>query len=114
MHPEDAKRLRVEDKQLVDVTTATGKVRLPARLLKDLQIGTVALPHGWGHQSSGLNVAKKTKGVNVNILAADGPDKIDPVSGMSNLTGFYVEVIPAKGEQAGHSWSGLEQDQLKI
>jgi anaerobic selenocysteine-containing dehydrogenase len=114
VHPEDAMRIGVEDKQLVDVVTETGKVRLPIKLLKDLQVGTVALPHGWGHQSSGLNVAKKTKGVNVNILAADGPDKIDPVSGMANLTGFYVEVIPAKGEQAENSWSGLKEDELII
>ncbi len=114
VHPKDATRLGIEDKQLVDVITETGKVRVAARLLKDLQVGTVALPHGWGHQSSGLKVAKKTKGVNVNILAADGPDKIDPVSGMANLTGFYVEVIPAKGEQAEHSWSGLEADALEM
>lgn len=114
LHPEDATRIGLEDKQLVDVISETGKVRLPVRLLKDLQVGTVAMPHGWGHQSSGLNVAKKTKGVNVNILAADGPDKIDPVSGMANLTGFYVEVIPAKGEQAEHSWSGLKEDELII
>ena len=114
MHPEDATKLGVADKQLVDVSTETGTVRLPARLLKDLQIGTVALPHGWGHQSSRLNVAKKTKGVNVNILAADGPDKIDPISGMANLTGFYVEVKPAEGDQAEASWSGLEADKLEI
>lgn len=114
VHPEDATRIGAEDKQLVDVISETGKVRLPVRLLKDIQVGTVAMPHGWGHQSSGLNVAKKTKGVNVNILAADGPDKIDPVSGMANLTGFYVEVIPAKGEQAEHSWSGFKEDELII
>ena len=71
--------------------------------------GTVALPHGWGHQSTHMNVANKTKGVNVNILVADGPDQLEKVSGMVKLTGILVEIKPAEGLQA-NSWSGLEQD----
>jgi len=114
VHPDDAKLLNIVDKQLVDVTSSAGQVRVPVRFLSDLQQGTVALPHGWGHQSSLLSVAKKTKGVNVNILASDGPDKIDPISGMANLTGIYVDIKPAAGEIAENSWSGLEQDALKI
>jgi anaerobic selenocysteine-containing dehydrogenase len=98
----------------VDVTSSAGQVRIPVKLLSDLQPGTVALPHGWGHQSSLLSVAKKTKGVNVNILASDGPEKIDPISGMANLTGIYVDVKPAEGELVENSWSGLEGDVLKI
>jgi hypothetical protein len=71
--------------------------------------GTVALPHGWGHQHAvGLSVASKTRGVNVNLLAADGPDRIEKVSGMAHLSGFLVDVRPAAGEQ-GHDWSGIAQ-----
>jgi anaerobic selenocysteine-containing dehydrogenase len=114
IHPKDAYERGIENKQLVDVTSAAGQVRVQVKFLNDLQRGTVALPHGWGHQSSLLSVAKKTKGVNVNILAADGPDKIDPISGMANLTGIYVEVKPAAGKRAENSWSGLEKDALNI
>jgi anaerobic selenocysteine-containing dehydrogenase len=114
IHPEDAAERGIENKQLVDVISETGQVRIQTKFLKDLQRGTVALPHGWGHQSSLLSVARQTKGVNVNILAADGPDKIDPISGMANLTGIYVDIKPAKGDLAHNSWSGLEQDTLKI
>jgi hypothetical protein len=67
----------------------------------------VALPHGWGHQQSGLNVAGKTRGVNVNILATSGSSNIDPISGMSLLTGIVVEITKAKGEQVVGSWSGI-------
>ena len=70
--------------------------------------GTVALPHGWGHQHArGLSVASKTRGVNVNLLAADGPDQIERISGMARLTGIPVDVRPAAGPQAADSWSGL-------
>jgi hypothetical protein len=43
----------------------------------------------------------------VNLLAADGPDRLERVSGMAHLTGFNVEVRPAAGPQDPRSWSGL-------
>ena len=46
-------------------------------------------------------------GVNVNLLAADGPDEIERVSGMAHLTGFPVDVSPAAGPRAEDSWSGI-------
>ena len=67
---------------------------------------TVALPHGWGHQHSGMQVAKKTLGVNVNILAAGGPGNIDKVSGMAVLTGIPVDIKPACAPRVTTSWSG--------
>ena len=80
------------------------------QLLSDLQPGTVALPHGWGHQHApGLAVASKTSGVNANLLAADGPDAIERVSGMARLTGILVEVNPAAGPQDAASWSGIAE-----
>jgi formate dehydrogenase len=70
--------------------------------------GTVAVPHGWGHQHArGLSVARKTRGVNVNLLAADGPDRLERVSGMAHLTGIPVEVRPAAGPQSPDHWSGI-------
>jgi hypothetical protein len=90
------------------VSSATATLRVPVRLLPDLQPGTCALPHGWGHQNApGLSVASKTSGVNVNLLAADGPDQIERVSGMARLTGILVEVEPASGQKDPGSWSGI-------
>jgi hypothetical protein len=45
--------------------------------------------------------------VNVNLLAADGPDAVDPSSGMAHLTGIPVEIRPAGGAPDPASWSGL-------
>ncbi|MEQ9426697.1 MAG: molybdopterin-dependent oxidoreductase [Cyclobacteriaceae bacterium] len=106
MHELDASDNGLEDYDMVDVSSETGKVRLPIRVSNDLMPGTVAMPHGWGHQHSGLETAKQAKGVNVNILAADGPDKIERISGIAHLTGIPVEVKKAEGEQV-ESWSGL-------
>ena len=108
LHPEDATRLGLESGDVADVRTKTAVVRLPVRLLPDLMPGTVALPHGWGHQHArGLSNASRTGGVNVNLLAADGPAAADPISGMAHLTGIPVEVELARGERDPTSWSGL-------
>ncbi|MGC4117302.1 MAG: molybdopterin-dependent oxidoreductase [Myxococcales bacterium] len=110
MHPDDAARLSLADGAFVDVSSDVATVRVGLKLLSDLMPGTVALPHGWGHQhATGLSVAKKARGVNVNLLAADGPGRLDPLSGMAHLTGFTVDVRPAAGPPDFTSWSGLPQ-----
>jgi anaerobic selenocysteine-containing dehydrogenase len=108
MHPEDARARGLAHGDLVDVNSETATLRLPMQTLPDLLPGTVALPHGWGHQhATGLSVASKTSGVNVNILAADGPEAVEPLSGMAKLTGILVDVTPAQGPADPQSWSGL-------
>ena len=108
VHPDDAERLGLVEGDLADVSTEVATVRLPVRLLAELMPGTVALPHGWGHQhATGLSTAARTRGVNVNLLAASGPDHVDPTSGMSKLTGLPVEVVPAAGPLDPTDWSGV-------
>jgi formate dehydrogenase len=108
MHPEDAAARGLSNGEIVDVTSETATVRVPMQFLPDLLPGTVALPHGWGHQhAKGLSVASKTTGVNVNLLAADGPDAVERISGMAKLTGILVEVTAAQGPADPESWSGL-------
>jgi formate dehydrogenase len=108
VHPDDAARLGLSEGQLADVQSEVATVRVPVKLLPDLMPGCVALPHGWGHQhATGLSVASRTTGVNVNLLAADGPDSLERVSGMANLTGFRVDVRPAAGPLDPTSWSGI-------
>lgn len=110
VHPDDADRLGLQDGSLADVSTDTATVRIPVKLLSELMPGTVALPHGWGHQDSKLGVARKTTGVNVNLLAADGPSRIERVSGMAHLTGFVVDVRPAAGPLNPSHWSGIGRE----
>lgn len=108
VHPDDAARLELEDGALADVSNDIATIRLPVELCRELMPGTVAVPHGWGHQrAKGLSVAARTQGVNVNLLAADGPQRLDPVSGMATLTGLRVQLRPAAGPKDERDWSGL-------
>ena len=100
--------MQMGEGDIADVESATATVRLPVKLLSELMPGTVALPHGWGHQHAiGLSVAGRTSGVNVNLLAADGPESLERVSGMAQLTGIPVSVRPAAGPRDCRSWSGI-------
>jgi formate dehydrogenase len=108
MHPDDAAVRGLSNGDFVDITSETATIRVPMQLLPDLLPGTVALPHGWGHQNAtGLSVASKTTGVNVNLLAADGPGAVERISGMAKLTGILVEVTAARGPADPQSWSGM-------
>jgi anaerobic selenocysteine-containing dehydrogenase len=79
---------------VVEVRSNVASVRLPVQLTDEMMVGAVALPHGWGHQAAdGLSVASKTTGVNVNLLASDGPDELEYFSGMAKLNGIWVEVV---------------------
>ena len=93
MHPDDAARLGIADGAPARVESAAGALDVPVALSADLMPGAVALPHGWGHQAAtGLSVASKTRGVNANLLAADGPDAIEPLSGMAQFNGIAVRI----------------------
>ncbi len=110
VHPDDAARLGLAEGDIADVSTEVATVRLPVALNDDLMPGVVALPHGWGHQHAAkLTIASSTEGVNVNLLAADGPTKLEPLSGMAHLTGIVVEVRPAAGPRDVTDWSGVSK-----
>ncbi len=93
IHPQDAEKLGCAGGDSIEVSNAVGSVTSIVALSDDLMPGTVALPHGWGHQAAGgLSVAKATHGVNANLLAADGPDNIEPYSGMAQFNGVTVSL----------------------
>jgi anaerobic selenocysteine-containing dehydrogenase len=77
IHPTDAAADHIADGDLVDVTTATGSLRLTARVTDSVSPGTVSVPHGWGQ-------------ANVNVLV-DSND-LDPLTGMPVLSGTAVQL----------------------
>ena len=108
MNPADMATLEVAPGCAVDIASAAGRIRLPVAALQTLEPGLVSIPHGWGHQhAKGLNIASKLRGANVNILASDGPDGLEPLSGMAHLTGILVTVTASSEPVNPNSWSGI-------
>ena len=60
---------------------------------------TIAIPQCWGHaKAEGLSHARAHPGVNSNLLAGDGASNVEPLSGMSHLSGILVELRRAQPE----------------
>ncbi len=59
----------------------------------DMMPGTLAIPQCWGHEKAdGLPYAQKHPGVNSNLLAGDGLQNIEKLSGMAHLSGIVVDI----------------------
>ncbi len=95
IHPEDAGSRQLKDGDLARISANGKSIRVPAKFDPNMMIGTVSVPHGWGHQKAdGLSVASETTGVNVNVILPDGSESIEPISGMAHLNGVLVDVTP--------------------
>ncbi len=93
MHTDDARRRGIAEGDEISVRSPYGKIELPTTLTEDIVVGTVAIPHGWGHNGTGgWRVANGVGGVNVNDLTSNDPDDVESLSGMAWLSGVPVEV----------------------
>ena len=93
MHPDDALARNIGEGADVLLESQWGRLQAKAELTSDMAPGSVAYPHGWGHQG-GWQRANALPGENVNLIAPDTPDMGEAISGMSYLEGFDVEVRP--------------------
>ena len=101
LSPVDAERLSIADGEPVRVSNRYGEVEAAARIDPSLRPGVVAMTHGFGNAATtGMAVARRHPGVNVNALSPVGPGTFDPVSTMSHLTGIPVEVAPVAATTA--------------
>jgi formate dehydrogenase len=93
LSPEDAAKIGVSNGDPVEVESAHGRIRIPVRISDEMMPRTVAIPQCWGHaKADGLSHAAKHPGVNSNLLAGDGPEHIEALSGMSHLSGILIDV----------------------
>ncbi len=96
LSPGDAERIGVGNDDLVEVVSRFGKIEIPVRVTGEMMDRTVAIPQCWGHRDAdGLSHARTHPGVNSNLLAGDGPDTIETLSGMSHLSGILVDIRSA-------------------
>jgi len=98
MHPGDAAGLGIGDGDAVAVSSRFGRIVIPVRVSDEMMPRTVAIPQCWGHEKAdGLRHAQGHPGVNSNLLAGDGPDNVERLSGMSHLSGILVNISPLVG-----------------
>jgi anaerobic selenocysteine-containing dehydrogenase len=95
IHPADADRVGVRDGTVARVSSEAGAVDVPVVVTDEMMPGVVSLPHGWGHNVDGIQlaVAREHAGVNNNLLAPG--HLVDAISGNAVVNGIPVEVVPA-------------------
>jgi anaerobic selenocysteine-containing dehydrogenase len=94
VHPQDAARHGLADGARARLRGHGGEVEVTVALSDSLMPGVVSLPHGWGHDLPGaqLAVAAQHPGANLNTLLDDSAR--DPLSGNAVLSGGEVTLGP--------------------
>ena len=97
MHPTDAAQRDLKAGQKVSVRSEVGSIDVPVEISEDIMPGVVSIPHGWGHDRSGiqLEVAQQHAGESINDLTDNLA--IDALCGTAAFNGTLVEV---EGESA--------------
>jgi anaerobic selenocysteine-containing dehydrogenase len=95
IHPVDADARELVHGDPARVASAVGAVVVPVEVTDAVMRGVVSLPHGWGHDVDGVDlaVAAAHAGVSSNVLSS--ADALDPLSGNAVLNGIPVQVSPA-------------------
>jgi anaerobic selenocysteine-containing dehydrogenase len=92
MHPTDAAQRDLRSGQQVQVRSRVGSIVLPLEVSEEIMPGVVSIPHGWGHDRVGnqLAIAQRHAGASINDLTDD--QAIDAVSGTAAFNGTPVTV----------------------
>jgi anaerobic selenocysteine-containing dehydrogenase len=93
MHPNDMAAREIADNSSVKISSRVGSVETLVVASEDVMPGVVCLPHGWGHQRSGvqMGIAGAQDGVSMNDITDD--KYFDKVTGNAALNGVPVEVM---------------------
>lgn len=93
MHAADAAEAGIGEGDRIRISSPTGSIEISASLTEELVRGVVAVPHGFGHRGTGgWRRANRVGGVNVNRLNSSDIADIEPLAGMSRLSGTPVRV----------------------
>lgn len=94
VHPLDAQRLKLQDGALAQIASETSNgprtIQAQVQISDEMMPGVVSLPHGWGHNLAGtqLALAAQRPGANLNALLDD--QLRDPLSGNAVLGGVPI------------------------
>ncbi len=94
VHPLDAVRLQLLDGAMAVIRNGDKHIEAQVEISADMMPGVVSLPHGWGHDLPGtqMAVAALRPGANLNALLDE--NLRDPLSGNAVLSGVAVSLSP--------------------
>jgi anaerobic selenocysteine-containing dehydrogenase len=92
MNSSDAAKRGIIAGQQVQVISRTGAIEIPVEISEDIMPGVASIPHGWGHDRAGIQiaVAEQHAGASINDLTDD--QSIDALCGTAAFNGTWVSV----------------------
>ena len=95
VHPADAQRLGLAHGGRATIRSATGEIAVEVELSDAMMPGVVSVPHGWGHDQPGAQLATAAERPGANLNAVLGDVERDPLSGNAVLSGVAIAMTPA-------------------
>lgn len=94
MNDQDAIELKIQNGQLIKISSRVGQISLPVEVTDTMMPGSVSVPHGWGHgdKQTKMSIANAHTGVSVNQLTDE--KYVDELTGNAALNGVPVEITP--------------------
>ncbi len=92
INPTDAAGSGIADGAPVRIRSEHGVIETTALLTDEVRVGTVAVPHGWGHVGGGWERANKAGGGNVNQLTSSKVADVERLAGMAHLNGVPISL----------------------
>ena len=89
---EDAFDLSLTEGEEVRVFNRYGSIKTRIRIDESLRSGAVAMAHGYGKGRAAMRVAEANPGANANQLVPNTMDTIEPLSNMSWIGAYPVQV----------------------
>ena len=92
MNSKDAARRNLAHGQTVLVSSKAGSIQIPIEISDAMMLGVVSIPHGWGHDRTGvqLQVARQHAGQSINDLTDNLA--VDALCGTAAFNGTPVTV----------------------
>jgi anaerobic selenocysteine-containing dehydrogenase len=92
MHPDDALQRSLASDESVQIRSRVGKVVARLEVSDEIMPGVVSLPHGWGHDRPGMQIAVAEANAHVSVNDLTDEQQIEPVVGNAILNGVPVSV----------------------
>ncbi len=92
MNVDDAAALGVASGQRVKVSSRTGAVELPCEVTDSIARGVVSIPHGYGHDRSGVNASTAAAHAGASINDLTDEFQLDELTGNAAFCGVRVKI----------------------
>lgn len=94
LHPHDAARLGLANGASATLSNGGRAITVQIEIDDGMMPGVVSLPHGWGHNLPGTQMAVAAERPGVNLNAILDENLRDPLSGNAVLSGIAVTLAP--------------------